>query len=211
MFYEPKINNHGLPNNPFKSLVVPRPIGWISSVDINGVINLAPYSFFNAISYRPPAVMFAAASRDTSGKKKDTVTNIESTGEFVCNMATFSTSRQMNHTAAAVDSEIDELSMAGLTPIPSKLVKPTRVAEAPIHLECCYIKTVDLPTFSVEGRYVLVLGEVIGIHISDEVITDEGYVDLQKIEPIGRLGYDDYTRVAIDTVFTMIRPSAPDA
>ena len=125
-------------------------------------------------------------------------------------MATFSTSAQMNHTSAAVESEIDELSVAGLTAAPSMLVKPPRVAEAPIHLECCYIQTVDLPGHSVEDRYVLVLGEVVGIHICDEVITDEGYVDLQKIGPIGRLGYNDYTRVTADTVFSMIRPSVTD-
>ncbi|MBO67781.1 MAG: flavin reductase [Acidiferrobacteraceae bacterium] len=207
MFYQPKNNNHGLPKNPFNSLIVPRPIGWISSVDTAGNVNLAPYSFFNAVSYKPPAVMFAAGSRGQGEAKKDTVKNIEHTKEFVCNIVTVDTAAQMNMTSASVDGESDEMALAELTAVPSILVAPPRVAEAPVHLECSYIQTIEMPWESVEERYVIVLGEVIGIHISEAVITEEGFVDIARIEPVGRLGYDDYTRIGVDTVFTMIRPS----
>ena len=206
MFYEPIKKDHGLPKNPFNSLVIPRPIGWISSKDPNGVVNLSPYSFFNAVCYRPPTVMFASGAGSGADGSKDSLRNIEATGEFVCNMVTVETQEQMNLTSASVSPETDEMEMVGLTPVPSKLVDVPRVAEAPVHLECRHIKSVDIPNWGKNDRYVIVLGEVIGIHISDDLITEDGLVDVAKMRPVGRMGYNDYTRIGGDTLFTMIRP-----
>lgn len=206
MFYEPHKRNHGLAKNPFNSLIVPRPIGWISSVDKEGVNNLAPYSFFNAVSYQPPTVMFSGGARNGDDNMKDSVRNIESSGEFVCNLATWKNRDQMNQSSAAVPPESDEIALTGLTPIASTLVKAPRIAEAPVHLECRYLKTVDIPGWTPADEYKMVIGEVIGIHIDDEFITEEGLVDIAKMMPIGRLGYDDYTRVDSNALFKMKRP-----
>ncbi len=197
MFYETGENNHGLPHDPFKALVAPRPIGWISSLGPGGVVNLAPYSFFNAISDRPPFVMFSSSGR------KDSVRNIEASGEFVCSLATYELKDQMNKTSAMVGPEVDEMALAGLTPAPCKLVKPPRVAESPAAFECKYYKTLSLPGLDgLEGNLV-VIGEVIGIHIDDAAITD-GRVDSARLRPIARLGYMDYA--VVDAVFSMDRP-----
>jgi flavin reductase (DIM6/NTAB) family NADH-FMN oxidoreductase RutF len=206
MFYEPKKKNHGLSRNPFNSLVIPRPIGWISSVDVEGIVNLAPYSFFNAICYRPPTVMFSSGASTTDDGKKDSVRNIEATGEFVCNVVTWDLRDQMNETSATLDKDIDELALAGLTPTASRLVGPPRVAEAPVHLECTYIKSIDIPHWGDTDRYILVLGEVIGIHIKNDLITEEGLIDITRMRPVGRLGYNDYTNVSEESCFTMVRP-----
>ena len=206
MFYEPKKKDHGLSKNPFNSLVIPRPIGWISSVDSNGLVNLAPYSFFNAICYRPPTVMFACGAGRDSDVMKDSGRNIEATGEFVCNLVTWETRDQMNQTSATVTPDTDEMALAGLTPVSSKLVKVPRVAEAPVHLECRHLKSVEIPCWEKDNRYFILLGEVIGIHIRDELITKDGLVDIEKMIPIGRMGYNDYIRIDRKTLFTMIRP-----
>ena len=145
MFYEPKKKNHGLAKNPFNSLIVPRPIGWISSVDAAGVYNLAPYSFFNAVSYQPPTVMFSAGAGANDDRLKDSARNIEETGEFVCNLATWETREQMNHSSIAAGPEVDEIALSGLTAIPSRLVKAPRIAEAPVHLECRFYKKCGSP------------------------------------------------------------------
>ncbi len=206
MFYEPAKNNHGLSKNPFNSLVVPRPIGWISSVDSEGVVNLAPYSFFNAVCYRPPTVMFSSGTGNGSDGTKDSLRNVEATGEFVCNLATWETRDQMNLTSASVSSKTDEMELAGLTPLSSKLVNVPRVAEAPVNLECRYLKSVRVPSWEEEDKYFIVIGEVIGIHIRDECLTEGGLVNIAKINPIGRMGYNDYTNVSGNTIFTMVRP-----
>lgn len=210
MFYEPKKSNHGLPKNPFNSLVLPRPIGWITSLDAKGVINLAPYSFFNAVCYRPPTVMFAAGTGPSPGNggdwSKDTRRNIEETGEFVCNMATWDTREQLNQTSASVSSDVDEMALAGLTPEPSQMVKAPRVAEAPVHLECRYIKSMEIPHWDEPDQYFVVFGEVVGVHVRDDMITADGLIDIAKMRPIGRLGYNDYTVVNPDNIFTMERP-----
>ena len=198
MFYETKDNKHGLPHDPFKSCIVPRPIGWITSMSAEGVVNLAPYSFFNGVSSDPPIVMFS-----NNGPAKDSLVNCEATGEFVVNLATWELREQMNETSAGVGPEVDEFTLAGLEIEPSQLVKPPRVKAAPIHMECRYLQTVDLPSNTPDTRNAIVLGQVIGIHIKDEVLTD-GMVDMTKMQPIARLGYMDYTRV--DLVFTMERP-----
>ena len=206
MFYEPVKQDHGLSKNPFNSLIIPRPIGWISSIDNEGVVNLAPYSFFNAVCYRPPTVMFASGTGKGSDGMKDSRRNIEDTGEFVCNLATWETRNQMNQTSAAVTPETDEMELAGLTPVSSKLIKVPRVAEAPVHLECRHLNSIEIPSWEKDNRYFIVLGEVIGIHIRDELITKDGLVDVEKMIPIGRMGYNDYTRIDGNTLFTMIRP-----
>ena len=206
MFYEPVKQDHGLPKNPFNSLVIPRPIGWITTVDPEGVVNLAPYSFFNAVGYRPPTVMFASGAGSGKDGQKDSLRNVEATGEFVCNLSTWETREAMNRSSASVGPEVDELEMSGLTPVSSKLVKPPRVKEAPVHLECKHLRSVDFPNWSNKDRYVVVFGEVIGVHIEDQYITPEGLIDVDGMKPIGRLGYDDYTIVGGDSIFTMTRP-----
>lgn len=206
MFYEPKKKNHGLPKNPFNSLIVPRPIGWISSIDIKGIFNLAPYSFFNAVSYQPPTVMFSGGAGATDDGIKDSVRNIEASGEFVCNLATWETKDAMNMSSASVSSETDEFDLAGLTPVDSNLISVPRVAEAPVNLECRYIKSVSIPGWTDADAYTMIIGEVIGIHIDEDYITDEGLIDIKKMMPIGRLGYNDYTRVDSDSVFEIVRP-----
>jgi len=202
MFYETK-DHHGLKHNPFKSLVVPRPIGWISSQDGNGVVNLAPYSFFNGVASEPPTVMFSSNGVHSEGSYKDSVKNVRDTGEFVCNLATWETREAMNTTSAMVARSVDEFELSGLTPVPSRLVKPPRVKESPVHLECTYLQTVELPCDKPEQSNLVVFGQVVGIHIDDSIISD-GMIDMNVFKPIARLGYFDYS--VVDNVFTMRRP-----
>ena len=206
MFYEPKKKNHGLAKNPFNSLVIPRPIGWISSIDASGLHNLAPYSFFNAVSYSPPTVMFSGGVGRAADGLKDSVRNIESTGEFVCNLATWGTRDAMNKSSATVPSDVDEIALSGLTPIASSLISAPRIKEAPVHLECRYLKSVDIPGWTAADDYRVIFGEVVGIHIDDDFITDDGLVDVAKMLVIGRLGYNDYSRVDDETSFSLERP-----
>ncbi|HYT06300.1 MAG TPA: flavin reductase family protein [Rugosimonospora sp.] len=138
MFYATDVNDHGLPHDPFKAIVAPRPIGWISSISADGDVNLAPYSYFNGVSSRPPVVCFSSEGR------KDSVTFIEETGEFVCNLATWDLRLAMNLTSAPFLRGVDELRAAGLTPAPCRLVRPPRVAEAPCAMECRVLQTVSL-------------------------------------------------------------------
>ena len=203
MFYDAVANTHGLAFDPFKALVAPRPIGWISTVSKAGVVNLAPYSFFNAVSEDPHFVMFA------SGGRKDSQRNAEETGEFVCSLATYDLREAMNRTSMPVEPDVDEMKLAGLTPAPSRLVAPPRVAESPVAFECRYWRTIDLPgKDGIAGTHAIVLGQVIGVHVADEVISG-GRVDVTKLRPIARLGYGDYA--VIDEVFTLARPGAREA
>ena len=202
MFYETR-DHHGLKHNPFKSLVVPRPIGWVSSQDSRGVVNLAPYSFFNAVASEPPIVMFSSNGAHTEGEYKDSAKNVAETGEFVCNLATWELREKMNTTSAMVARSVDEFALAGLTPSPSKLVRPPRVAESPVHFECTHLQTVELPTDDPSRPNLAVFGKVIGIHIDESIITD-GMIDMNVFKPIARLGYFDYT--VVDNVFSMPRP-----
>ena len=198
MFYDAVANSHGLQWDPFKALVSPRPIGWISTLCRNGVVNLAPYSFFNAVSTDPHFVMFS------SGGRKDSQRNAEETGEFVCSLATFELREAMNRTSQHVGPEVDEMELAGLTAAPSKLVAPPRVAESPVAFECKYWRTIDLPgPDGGPGTHAIVLGQVVGVHIDDAAIVD-GKVDVTKLKPIARLGYGDYA--VIDEVFELSRP-----
>ena len=201
MFYETAKNNHGLPFNPFKSCVVPRPIGWISTVSHDGIVNLAPFSMFNQLNYDPPFVCFSGSNRTNTGQRKDSVVNAEETGEFVVNMATYDLREHVNVTSQFVDPDVDEFELAGLGKLPSRLVRPPRVAESPIHLECQFHGTWTLPSNRRHSTHHVVIGEVVGIHIRDDVIGADGKIDIQKIRPLARLGYMDYTSVT--EVFTM--------
>ncbi|MEK0083543.1 flavin reductase family protein [Benzoatithermus flavus] len=202
MFYRPD-ESHGLRANPFNAIVVPRPIGWISSLDREGRANLAPYSFFNAVAYRPPQVMFSATGPHEHGGFKDSVRNIEATGEFVANLATWNLREAMNASSIAAPSGFDEFAHAGLTKAPSVVVKPPRVAESPVQLECVLSQIVELESPSPEQPNRMIIGRVVGIHIADTVIED-GRVLVERLDPIARLGYDQYMRV--HDVFAMTRP-----
>jgi len=206
MFYEPKGNDHGLPHDPFKSCVIPRPIAWISTLSPDGIPNLAPYSQFQNLTFDPPYVMFAA-NQTTDGRRKDTVVNAEQSGEFVYNMATYHLREAVNLSAQQVPPEVDEFELAGVTKAPSKLVKAHRVAESPVHFECLYYQTVRLPGNSPMSAVDIVIGKVIGIHIKDEFISSDGKLNVLKIRPIARLGYYDYT--VVESIFEMIIPG-PD-
>lgn len=197
MFYDAVKNAHGLKHDPFKALVSPRPIGWISTVDKDGVVNLAPYSFFNAISDRPHYVFFSSYGR------KDSLRNAEETKEFVCSLATWDLREQMNVTSAGVGPDVDEFELSGLTAAPSSLVAPPRVAESPVAFECTYFQSLELPSDNGREPYIVVIGRVVGIHIDDDVIVD-GMIDMARLRPIARLGYMDYT--VVDTVFSIDRP-----
>lgn len=206
MFYRTD-EPHGLPHNPFNALVVPRPIGWISSLDRDGRVNLAPYSFFNAIAYAPPQVMFAGTGPHMAGGLKDSVENVRQTGEFVCNLVTVELARAMNLSSVSAPREVDEFELAGLTKAPSTLVAPPRVRESPAHLECRLLQIVELATTDpVQAPNRMVIGEVVGIHIADELLVD-GLVDIRRLQPLARLGYMDYAPV--EGVFEMQRPAWP--
>jgi len=201
MFYETEKNNHGLDFNPFKSLVIPRPIGWLSTLSPEGVVNLAPYSQFIMLNFDPPCVMISSGAHPDNNRLKDTVRNIEQTGEFVFNMATYDLREAVNISSTFVGPEVDEMEIAGLTAAPSKLVKPPRVAESPVHFECKWLNTMTLPGYKPETNASLVMGQVIAIHIDDDYLTPEGRVDVLKIRPLARLGYYDYT--SVESVFEM--------
>lgn len=198
MFYETEKNDHGLPHNPFKAIVSPRPIGWISSLDKEGRANLAPYSFFNCICDRPPIVLFSSSGY------KDSVANVDATGEFVCNMASWDLKDEMNLSSAAVPHETSEFELSGLEMSESRMVKAPRVAKAVTALECKHLQTLRMKSLEGEDTdsYV-VFGQVVGIHIDDSIIVN-GRVDVTVYKPLSRLGYMDYA--AVTEVFEMGRP-----
>ena len=206
MFYETK-DPHGLAHNPFKSLVVPRPIGWISSRDRAGRVNLAPFSYFNAVADDPPTVMFSAGGPHREGGHKDTPLNVEATGAFAFNLATWDLREKMNLSSAAAPRDCDEFALAGLTPVPARLVDVPLVKESPVHFECRYLQTVEVPTSEPDYPNKVVFGRVVAIHIDDRFIVD-GKVNLAAIKPIARLGYFDYT--VVETIFSMRRPAFED-
>ena len=206
MFYEPEKDDHGLARPPFKSCVVPRPIGWLSTLSADGTANLAPYSQFTNLTFNPPYVL-VSINQNIRGERKDTTRNIEATGEFVYNMATYDLRFAMNATAVGYPPEVDEFEAAGLTKAPSRLVKPFRVAESPIQMECRYVQTIRLPGYGLPGTADIIIGKVVGIHIKDEFIRPDGKIDMLAIRPLARMGYSDYT--CVDNVFE-IRPEDAD-
>ncbi len=198
MFYEPHKRNHGLRYDPFKALIVPRPIGWISSLRADGAVNLAPYSFFNGISARPPMVMFASEG------EKDSLRNVRDTREFVCNFVSRDLAVAMNDTSAPLPHGTSEFGYAGLTAVPSHIVSPPRVAEAKAALECKLLQVVAVD--DLEGQPTdrfLVIGQVVGVHIDDAMITD-GMVIATRMRALARLGYNDYA--SVDEAFEITRP-----
>ena len=201
MYYEPGVTPHGLPHDPFKSCVVPRPIGWISTVDSQGRHNLAPYSQFQNVTFNPPIVMFSA-NQNTGGQRKDSVRNAEDTGEFVWNMATYALRDAVNKSAEELPHGVDEFEHAGLLKLPSRKVKPMRVAGSPIQFECVYLNTLRFPGVPPMGTADVVFGRVVAIHIDDAVIDGQGMLDILKIQPLARMGYYDYTFV--DNKFEMV-------
>ncbi|NQY84522.1 MAG: flavin reductase family protein [Alcanivorax sp.] len=199
-FYQPSAG-HGLAHDPFNALVAPRPIGWISSRSRDGVLNLAPYSFFNAFNYKPPLVGFASVGY------KDSVRNIEETGEFGWNLATRPLAEAMNQSCAAVGPEVDEFQLAGLTPEPSRVIGVPRVKETPVSFECRLSQILRLTgADGTETDTWMVFGEVVGVHIARHLLKD-GVYQTADAEPILRGGGPaDYFGISPDTFFQMYRP-----
>ncbi|MDG3002177.1 flavin reductase family protein [Paludisphaera sp. Pla2] len=202
-FYEPA-KGHGLPHDPFKAIVAPRPIGWISTRDRQGRVNLAPYSFFNAFCDAPPIVGFSSTGR------KDSLRNAEETGEFVANLATRALAEAVNLSSAAVPHGVDEMAMAGLTAAPCRLVAAPRVGESPAALECKLLQVLRLRDVDgAETNNHLVLGQVVGVHLDPAYLKD-GLFDMTLARTIARCGYrGDYAEV--DHLFEMLRPESGGA
>ena len=204
MFYTTDTRKHGLKFDPFKALVVPRPIGWVSTISADGIANLAPFSFFNAISDYPPMLMFSIANG------KDSLLNIMATKECTCSLASKSLVDEMNMSSAAVNSGVNEFELAGITTAASSMVTPERVANSPAAFECRLWKTIELPL--VEGRtgYTTVIVSVEGIYVDDSFI-DDGMVDVAAMEPLARLGYMDYAVINQQNMFSLNRPEVDDS
>ncbi len=192
---------HGLPHDPFNAIIGPRPIGWMSTQSSGGVLNLAPYSFFNAFNYTPPIIGFSSLGR------KDTLRNIEETGEFVWNLATEPLAEAMNQSCAAVPFEVNEFELAKLTPLASLKVAPPRVAKSPVSMECKCTQIIQLK--NADGGDIpswLVLGEVVAVHIEHGLLKD-GIYDTAAGKPIFRGGGPaDYFRIEESQRFRMFRP-----
>jgi flavin reductase (DIM6/NTAB) family NADH-FMN oxidoreductase RutF len=182
--------------------VVPRPIGWISSIDSDGRPNLAPFSFFNVVCANPPHVLFCPMIRGTDQKPKDTLRNVRATGEFVVNIVTEALAEAMNLTSTELPAEINEFELSGLTPQPSVAVNPPRVAESPLHFECKVATILDIGDEPGSGS--VVIGRVIHIHVHQDLLIGEDKIDLEKLRPIGRLAGSGYCRVT--DLFQMARP-----
>ncbi|MDE2632516.1 MAG: flavin reductase family protein [Paracoccaceae bacterium] len=199
MFYKPQ-DGHGLPHNPFNAIVTPRPIGWISSRDTDGNDNLAPYSFFNAVAYVPPQVMFSSTGQkpDREGTK-DSVSNIRDTGVFCVNIVEYAMRDAMNASSATVNKNIDEFARAKLEKTPCETIDCARVSGTPAALECKLTQILQLPG----AANFAVFGEVTGIHMRDNCLSD-GLFDITRFHPLARLGYRDYTRVT--DIFSLSRP-----
>ena len=199
-FYEPS-QGHGLPHDPFNAIVGPRPIGWISSHDEQGRLNLAPYSFFNAFNYIPPIVGFCSIGR------KDSLNNIEKTGEFAWNLATRPLAEQMNQSCAAVAPEVDEFALSQLTPVASRLIAVPRVLESPVSFECKVTQIIQLQR--ADKQLVpswLIMGEVVAVHIA-KALLKEGIYDTAAAQPILRGGGPaDYFEISPAALFKMHRP-----
>jgi len=200
MFYDAIKNDHGLRYDPFKAIVAPRPIGWVTSMSAKGEINLAPYSYFNGVSSWPAMIMFSSEGR------KDSIAFIEETREFDCSLTTWDQRGEMNATAAPLPRGVNEMERAGLKPAPSRLVKAPRVAGSPCALECKLLKIVNLD--DIDGKKTerfVVFGQVVGVHIEDRFIKD-GRLDTAAMKPIARCGYDEYA--VVTEVFSMERPTS---
>lgn len=200
MFYTTDTRQHGLRFDPFKALIVPRPVGWISTLSENGTPNLAPFSFFNAIADNPAMIMFSVGGRN------DTLKNIEATKECTCSFASKLLIDAMNMSSAGVEGSVNEFSLAGIEGAASQLVKPERVAASPAALECRYWKSIELPSrANGSAGYTMVIAEVVGVYIDDKFIKD-GMLDTAAMQPIARLGYMDYAVIDETNMFSLNRP-----
>jgi flavin reductase (DIM6/NTAB) family NADH-FMN oxidoreductase RutF len=199
MFYRPE-DGHGLPHNPFNAIVTPRPIGWISTRGADGSENLAPYSFFNAVAYVPPQVMFASTSaKEDRGDTKDSVANIRDTGVFCVNIVEYAMRDAMNQTSGPWEKETDEFALAGIDRAACETIACSRVAAAPASLECKLTRIVKLAG---EANFA-VFGEVTGVHMRDDCLKD-GIFDVLSFNPLTRMGYRDYS--VIRETFSLKRP-----
>ena len=201
MFYEVTDKNDWLTH--FKSLIVPRPIGWISSKNNNGQINLAPYSFFNAIATIPPMVVIVSGGYSKSGNNKDTLLNIKNNPEFVCNFVSWDVKDIMNESSYSFDNNESEIEKLNIETENSTMVSIPRVKLSPAHFECTLFKIIDLPSDSKGNPNHLIIGNIIGINISDKIIKNDR-IDIGELKPISRMGYDEYA--LINTIFSMKRP-----
>lgn len=199
MHYIPGDAEPGLKRNPFKAIVAPRPIGWITTLNSDGGINLAPYSFFNGVSEEPPCIMYSS-SPSSSGTSKDTLANVERTGEFVVNLATSELRDHVRRSGVALERGESEIEMVGLEPAPSLRVETPRVAAAPASLECRLLRTVKIPDRPDARGAVVAFGEVVAMYIDERVLAD-GLVDPAKVKPLCRLGYNHYG--VVENVFAM--------
>ena len=199
MFYKPA-DGHGLPHNPFNAIVTPRPIGWISTRGADGSDNLAPYSFFNAVAYVPPQVMFASTSiKPDRGDTKDSIANIRETGVFCVNIVAYEMRGVMNQSSGPWGRQVDEFADAGIEKAACETIDCARVAAAPASLECRLTQIIQLPG---EANFVA-FGEVTGVHMRDDCLVD-GLFDVTRFNPLARLGYKDYTMVR--EAFSLMRP-----
>lgn len=199
MFYRPQ-DGHGLPHNPFNAVVAPRPIGWISTRNADGQANLAPYSFFNAVAYEPPQVMFASTSaKKDQDNTKDSVANIRATGAFCVNIVEFRAQDVMNVTSEGFEKSVDEFESANLTKADCETIACDRVHGAPAALECKVLQIIPLAGVS----NVMVVGEVTGVHLRDDCMVD-GMFDVTKFQPLARMGYRNYA--VVRDVFELKRP-----
>lgn len=215
MFYEPSSKNleskPALPFNPFKALVAPRPIGWISTLTEDGMVNLAPYSYFQAVADNPDILMFSATPelQVSEGKvgfgeqRKHSESNAATSGEFVCNLVSLELAEAMNLTSAHLPADTSEALHADLDLAPSVHVKPPRVARSPAAIECVVVDVRPVRHQHGEHRYTMVFGEVVGIHINDAFVTD-GRVDTAAMQILTRMGYDEYA--VLERSFSMARP-----
>ncbi|MEM7691039.1 MAG: flavin reductase family protein [Pseudomonadota bacterium] len=199
MFYEPK-NGHGLPHNPFNAVIAPRPIGWVSTRASNGAENLAPYSFFNGVSYEPPQLMVASTgSKADRTKGKDSIANALETGVFCVNIVEYAMRDAMNVSSGSYPANVDEFEQAELERSDCETIACSRVTAAPASLECKLVRSIELPGAS----NIVIFGEVTGVHLRDDCLVN-GIFDVTRYQALARLGYRDYTRVS--EVFSLNRP-----
>ena len=201
-FYEPK-NGHGLPHDPFNAIVGPRPIGWVSTRSNDGVLNLAPYSFFTAFNYIPPIVGFSSTG------PKDSLRNVQENGMFVWNLVTRPLAEAMNQTCAPVGPEVNEFELAGLSTAPSRVVDVPRVADSPVSFECRSTQIIQLEGLDKQKVPTwLVLGEVVGVHIADHLLKDGIYDTANAGHILRGGGPADYFTIGPEQLFHMWRPKA---
>lgn len=208
MFLEPGQHAaHGLDADPIKAIVAPRPIGWISTVSATGVVNVAPFSYFNLVSSDPPTVLFSTSGRTRAAGVKDSQANAEATGGFVVNVATLELAELVNATSIEVGPEVDEATLVGLELAPSVKVAAPRIARSPLHLECRWTRTIGVPDEGPGTTSFMVLGEVVGVHVDEAVLDERRRIDPVRVQPLARLGYLDFA--AVTEVFELGRPPRP--